>query len=169
MPAISGRPIGQVIRSTVASSWPSASRFFRNVAHFALDPISPTLPHLPEVGEAEGGVAEGEVLGVVVGHDQHVGAGGQPLQHQLPQHRPVHLDVGGPGGHVGQPELVELLGPGVDQVQPDLQPGQDPGQLEADVPDAEDRHRRPHREGFQQQPDLAAAALPAVLVARRAG
>ena len=132
--------------------------------------MSPMLPHRPRSdGEAEGGVTEGEVLGVVVSHDQHVGAGGQPLQDQLPQHRPMYLHVGRPGGHVGQPELVELLGPGVDQVQPDLQPGQDPGQLEAHVPDSEDRHGRPYREGFQQQPDLAAAALPAVVVVRRAG
>src|SRR5215210_3994324 len=49
-------------------------------------------------------------------------------------------------------------------MQPNLQPGQDPGELEADMADAEDRDRRPHPEGFQQQPDFSTAALPTVLV-----
>ena len=65
----------------------------------------------------------------------------------------------------GQPELVDLVRPGIDQVQLHLQPGQDPGQFVADVPDAEDRDHRTGRQRFEQQGDLAAAALPAVLVA----
>ena len=77
-------------------------------------------------------------------------------------------DIGRSAGDVGQPELVELVGAGIDQVQLDLQPGQDPGQLVADMADAEDRDHRPGRQRFQQQRDLAAAALPAVLDCGRA-
>ena len=72
-------------------------------------------------------------------HDQHVRAAGQPFQHLLAEQRVVHGDIGGAVGDVGQPQLIELVLAGIDQVQLDLQPGQDPGQLVADVPDAEDR------------------------------
>ena len=41
-----------------------------------------------------------------------------------------------------QPRGVELLGARVDEVQLEVVAGQDPGQLEPDVPDAEDRDRR---------------------------
>ena len=42
-----------------------------------------------------------------------------------------------------------------DQVQPQLQPGQDPSQLVTDVTDTEDGHRRPGRQRLEQQPDHA--------------
>ena len=60
--------------------------------------------------------------------------------------RVVDVD-GAPGRRRGTASrsAVELVGPGVDQVQLEVVPGEDPGQLEPDVTDAEDRDRRDHR------------------------
>ena len=49
-------------------------------------------PDRAEVVAAQRGVDERDVLGVVVGHHQHVGAGRQLAQHQLGEHRHV-VDV----------------------------------------------------------------------------
>ena len=121
-------------------------------------------PDRPEVVEPDGGVDEGDVLGVVVGHHQHVRARRQLGEHQLGQHR-HRVDVHG-GDGVGQRAErlgVQVLGAGVDQVQVEVVAGQDAGQLEADVADAEDRHARHHGQRLEQHGDLAAAALHAVL------
>ena len=118
----------------------------------------------PEVVEPHGGVDEGDVLGVVVGHHQHVGARRQLGEHELGQHR-HRVDVhGGDGiGQRAQRLGVQVLGAGVDQVQVEVVAGQDAGELEADVADAEDRHARHDGQRLEQHGDLAAAALHAVL------
>ena len=66
-----GRPMGVRIRSTAVGVVPVGRSCDRNRAHLADEPISPIGA---EVVEPEGGVAQGDVLGVVVGHHQHVGA-----------------------------------------------------------------------------------------------
>ena len=93
---------------------------------------------------AQRGVAQRDVLGVVVGHDQHVGAARQ-LGRARARAAPAR------GGRAprpprrpsdAEPLAAELVGAGVDQVQLEVVPGQDPGQLEPDVADAEDRDGR---------------------------
>jgi hypothetical protein len=60
----------------------------------------------------------------------------------------------------------QVVGPRVDQVQLEVVPGQDPGQLQPDVPDTEDGHRRDDRERLEQDGHLSPAALNAVLERR---
>jgi hypothetical protein len=102
---------------------------------------------------------------VVVGHDQDVSVAGQLPQEKLAGHRLVHRDVRDPVGDVGQPEWVELLGPRVDEMQLELQPGQDPGQLVAHVAHPEHGDHGPRGQRLQQHLHHPAAALPPVLVA----
>ena len=95
---------------------------------------------------------------------------GQLGKDQLGQHRDVvRVDPGDgvveDGQHLGR----QLLGPGVDQVQLQVVPGQDPGQLETDVPDPEDRDRGQHGKRLEQESHLAAAALDAVAHRRLVG
>ena len=161
LPVISGRPIGLVMRSITGCSWPCSASRRRNPVHLALDPISPMLP---SDGSRSAASQSAKSSAWSWRHDQHMRAARQHLEHLLPEQRVVHDDIGDPVGDVGQPELVELVLAGVDQVQPDGQPGQDPGQFVADVTDAEHRDHRPGRQWLQQQRHLAAAALPAVPV-----
>ena len=72
-------------------------------------------------------------------------------------------DLGGAVDHVREADPVQLLGARVHQQQLDGQPGQDPGQFVADVPDPEQGDDGPDRERFEQQPDYSAAALAAML------
>ena len=60
----------------------------------------------------------------------------------------------------------QLIRPRVDQMQLDVVPGQDPRELEPDMADPEDRHRRHHRQRLEQQLHLTAAALNTMLVRR---
>ena len=62
-----------------------------------------------------------------------------------------------------EPVVTQLVGAGVDQVELEVVTGEDAGELETDVADPEDRDRRHHRERFEQDLHLAAAALLAVL------
>ena len=75
--------------------------------------------------QPQGRVAQRVVLSVVVGHDHHVRAAWQLLEHLLAEQRVVDADVGGAVDHIRQPDPVQLLGTRVDQHQPDRQPGQD--------------------------------------------
>ena len=78
----------------------------------------------------------------------------------------VDLDPGGGAGEDGQPLVGELVGAGVDEVQVEVVARQHAGQLEPDVADPEHGDRRDDGQGLEQEGDLAAAALPAVLGAR---
>ena len=154
---MSGSPIGVVMRASAASSWPSAASLRANRLHFTADPINPIDPRC---AAAQGGVAERGVLGVVVRHDQHVAARGQLAEHQLRHHGVVAVH---PRHGVLDHDPVELAGPRVDQVQLDVVASQHQRQLGADVPDPEDRDRGHRPQRLEQQRDLAAAALHAVL------
>ena len=66
-------------------------------------------------------------------------------------------------GEHGEPGFAEHLGPRVDQVQLDIVPGEDAGELQPDVPGTEDRHRGDGPQRLEQDGHLAAAALRAVL------
>ena len=121
---------------------------------------------MPEVRAPQGGVAQGVVLRVVVGHDEHVRSGRQRVEHHLGQRRMVHLD---PGDGVGQPRHrrgVELLLARVDEVEVEVVPAEDAGQLVTDVAHAEDGDAGRDGQGLEEDADLAAAALPPVLGAR---
>ena len=123
----------------------------------------PDQPDRAQVPAPQRRVAQRGVLGVVVGHDQHVAAGGQLAEHQLGHHRVVEVHPGqGVRGGRREPLRVDLGGAGVDQVQLQVVPGQDPGQLEADVPHPEDRDGGHRAQRLEQQRHLAAAALHAV-------
>ena len=112
---------------------------------------------------AKSGIDERGILGVVVRHHQHVGADGQFGKDQLGEHRDVvGVDPGDGVVEDGQHLRRQLVGPGVDQVQLQVVPGEDPGQLETDVPDPEDRDGRQHGERLEQEGHLTAAALDAV-------
>ena len=142
---------------------PAAASWAWNRVHLALEPISPMLPS--GWGKPQGRVAQREVLGVVVRHDQRRGPRrGSCSSTCSPSSVWWMLTSARAVDHVGQPDPVQLLGARVDQQQLDRQPGQDPGQLVADVPQAEQRDDRPDRERLEQQPDGAAAALAAMLV-----
>ena len=128
-------------------------------------------PDRAQPGAAQGGVAQGGVLGVVVGHDEHVGARRQLGEHDLGEHRHVAVHVD-PRPRVGEHREAlggELVGPGVDQVQVEVVAGQDARQLQADVAHPEDRDGGRHGQGFEQDRHLAAAALDAVLAGRLVG
>ena len=116
---------------------------------------------------AQRGVDQGGILGVVVSHHQHVGAGRQLAEHQLGQHRHVvGVDSRGRVGERSECDIAELLRPGVDQVQVELVSGQDTGQLQPDVADTEDGHRRQDGQRVEQHGHLATAALHSVLDGR---
>ena len=87
-----GRPMGVRIRST-------ARRVVTVGEQLRPEPRQlgrrPDQPDRAEVVEPDGGVAEGDVLGVVVGHHQQVRAGRQLGEHELGQHRHrVHVHGG---------------------------------------------------------------------------
>src|SRR5690606_1625054 len=90
-----------------------------------------------QVPPAQGGVAQDHVLGVVVGHDVDVGAGGQGLQHGLRGRCVVQVDAGDLAGELAG--AVELPGPRVDEVDGQRVPGEDACELQAHVPGPEDR------------------------------
>ena len=76
---------------------------------------------------------------------------GSSASDQLGQHG-YRVDVHG-GDRVGQRAQrsgVQVLGPGVDEVQVEVVAGQDAGQLEADVADAEDRDGRDDGQRLEQ-------------------
>ncbi len=116
-----------------------------------------------EPGGAQGGVAQRGVLRVIVGHDQDMGAGRQLPEHLLrKQQGAVHVDLRHGVREHAEPFVGEHLRAGVDQVQVEVLARQDACQLQADVPDAEDRHGLHHRQRFEQDGDGPAAALHAV-------
>ena len=118
---------------------------------------------------AQGGVAQGGVLRVVVGQHEHVGARRHLAQDELGEHRVVHVHARHGVVEHGEAGRAELVLARVDEVQLEVVPGQDPGQLEPDVAEAEDRHRRRDRERLEQHVDLTAAALATVLGAGPVG
>ena len=112
-------------------------------------------------------VDQGGILGVVVRHHQHVGAGRELAEHQLGKHRHmVDVDSRSRVGEWSECHIAELLRPGVDQVQVELVPGQDAGQLQSDVPNAEDGYRGQDGQRVEQHSYLATAALHSVLDGR---
>src|SRR5690606_12492943 len=113
-----------------------------------------------QVPPAQGGVAQDHVLGVVVGHDVDVGAGGQGLQHGLWGRCVVQVDAGDLAGELAG--AVELPGPRVDEVDGQRVPGEDACELQAHVPGPEDRDGRAGGQRLEQHGDLPAAALAPV-------
>ena len=86
-----------------------------------------------------------------------------------PSSSAVHADVGGAGDHVRQPEPVQLLGRESTRQQPDSAAGTRCGPARSRrAPRRRARSTGRGRERLEQQPDLAAAALAAVLVRWRA-
>ena len=103
---------------------------------------------------------------MIVRRDHDVRPPGQLLEHLLAEQRVADADVSGAVDHVREPDPVQLLGARVHQQQLDRQPGQDPGQLVADMPDPEQGDNGADRERLEQHPDGTAAALAAVLGVR---
>ena len=100
------------------------------------------------MGRAQGGVAQRGVLGVIMGHDQDVGAARQLLEHLLGQQRRVmHVHLRHRVCQHGEASLGEDVGAGVDQMQVEVLTCQDAREFEPDVPDAEDRHGPYHGSG----------------------
>ena len=92
---------------------------------------------------------------------------GQLADHELGQDgHLVHVHVGDRVVEDGQSLGGQLLGARVDEVQLEVVPGEHPRELESDVADAEDRHRGHDQQRLEQQADLTATALHAVLERR---
>ncbi len=159
LPRMPGRPIGDVIRAMVSAECPSAARSFSKRLHFADEPMSPMGPRR---SGAQGHVAERGVLGVVVGHDEHVAARRHQTQHHLWNRRMVHVDAGDGVVETDQPTRLDRVAARVDEMQLEVVAGQDAGELEPDVADPEDRHGGHHGQRFEEQLDVAPAALAPV-------
>ena len=120
-----------------------------------------------------------QILGVIVGHDEHMRAGGQERQTRLRHRKVVHGDrchcVGEESAVAGHSEPLrgEHRLPRVDEMQLDLLAAQDSRELEPHVSEPEDRDRRDRQYRFKQHRDLSSAALHAIvcgcLVAQRHG
>ncbi len=98
---------------------------------------------------------------MVVGHDVHVCPGGQGREHLFADDGEVTADVRHRGFE--SVDLGQLFGPGVADVEVEVVAGEDAGEFESDVADAEDRHRGGHGQRFEEDGDLSPAALAAVL------
>ena len=144
---------------------PSASRTAAEPARtWPSDPIRPIVPRCPQRRAASHSAASSAWSWVITSTWVPPA---DLAEHQL---RAAPRGARAPGATASSSTAsrarVELLLARVDQVQLEVVAGQDPGQLEPDVPDAEDGHRTAPRQRLEQHVDLAAAALPPVLGAR---
>ena len=159
--AMPSMPIGVVTRASSASSCPASMSCARNLAHFDREPMSPIEPS-PGVFRADSTIARSSPWSCVmtstcapVGQVGERGLGHGQVLHVHRRHRI---------GEHGEPfRRREHLGAGVDEVQLELLPAEHASELEADVADAEDHHRRHDPNGFQEHGDLSSAALHAVV------
>ena len=161
---MSGRPIGVVIRSITSSAWPTSASLRRNRAHLPAEPISPIEPSCGVRSAASHSAASSAWSCVMIstwvpGGSSASTSSGSTGTWWTCTRATASASTARRSGAV-------CVGARVDQVQLQVVPGQDAGQLEADVPQPEDRDGRHHRQGFEQHRHLAAAALHAVLVRR---
>ena len=164
LPVISASPMGVRIRAIDDLSWPLGGQHPLEPGPF---PRRADQSDRAEDAAAEDGVAQRRVLGVVVGHDQRVGARRELAQDDLREQRDaVDVDVRHRVRQRRQPLVGQLLGAAVDQVQLDVVPGEDARQLEPDVANAEDRHGGHDGQRLEQHRDRSSATLNAVLVRR---
>src|SRR5699024_4063786 len=117
-------------------------------------------PDRAQIASSQGSRAQVQVLGVVVGHDEHVAAGRKPDEHFLADDGELPTDPR--DRRLEAVEGLELFGPGVGYDEVEVVSAQYPGEFESDVADAEDRRRGGHGQRFEQHRDLPTAALTTV-------
>ena len=160
LPARSGRPIGVWMRASVGVRMSFCRKALLEPRHLADEPMRPIEPRCSQRSAASHRAASSAWSWVITSTWV---PRGHLAEHQLGHRRVVDVHPGDRVVEDAEPVVAELVGARVDEVQLDVVPGQDAGQLEADVADPEDRHRGHHGERFEQHLHLATAALLAVL------
>src|SRR5690625_4220888 len=115
---------------------------------------------------AQRGIAQGEILGVVVGEDEHMGPGRELIEHDLRGGWVMQRDVRGAGGDHLDRLRAEDVRARVGEMEVRVVAGEDPGDLLTHVAKPEHSDDRGRGHVFEEHLHHAPAALGAVVVAR---